>query len=87
MNVIRSLESLEVMLDHIDIALLVLESFFLDRLIACLHDLHLLYVCLSDSFKSFLQEVPKDEVYQPIYDEHCPIKRLWEHTQKSIISR
>lgn len=51
---LRSLKPLEVMLDHINIALLVLEFFVLDRLITSLYDLHLLYVSLSDSFQSLL---------------------------------
>lgn len=61
------------MLDHINIALFVLELFVVDWLILCLHDLHLFYISLSDPFQAFLQEIPEDEVHQSIHYEDCPV--------------
>lgn len=51
------------MFDHINIALFVLEFFVVDWLVLCLHDLHLLYISLSDPFQAFLQKIPEDEIH------------------------
>ena len=80
MRLLRSLKSLEVVLDHIDIALLILQLLVIDRLVACLHDFDLLYVSLTHAFQAFLQEVPEDEVHQSIHYKDCPVQRLWEHS-------
>lgn len=51
------------MFDHINIALFVLEFFVVDWLVLGLHDLHLLYISLSDPFQAFLQKIPEDEIH------------------------
>lgn len=74
------------MLDHINITLFVLKPLVVDRFVLCLYDLHLLYISLSDTFESFLQEIPENEVHEPIHYEDCPVKRLWEHPKEAVIT-
>lgn len=58
-----SVEALELVLDHIDVALLVLKSLLLNGLVTCLHYLHLTDVLLTCPLQSTLQEVPEDEIH------------------------
>lgn len=81
-----SVEALELVLDHIDVALLVLQPFLLDRLVARLDDFHLPDVLLPSALQTALQEIPEDEVHQAINQKDCPEDRLGEHTHEAIVS-
>lgn len=79
-----SIKSFEIMLDHINITLLRLQL-FLSRLELGSHDLHLLYIFLSASFQPSLQEVPENQIYQPINQKHSNEQHLWEKPKESVV--
>ena len=57
-----SVESLEIMFDHVNIALLPLQCSFLYRFILGQYYFYLLYIFISWTFQSSFQEIPENKV-------------------------
>ena len=74
-----SIESFEIVLDHINVTFLIVQSLsIIYWFIARLNHLHLLNVLLFPSLKSHLQEIPKHKIDYPVQDEDAEENDFWE---------
>ena len=80
----QSIEVFEVVIQHINIAFFTLQL-PLDWLVLCLHYLHLLYVFLPSALQTSLQEVPEDQIDQPVHQEAYQEQNFREEAKEAIV--
>jgi hypothetical protein len=69
---LRSLKPFEIVLDHVDVAFVVVQLLLIYGLISSLDYLHLFNILLASSLQTLLQKVPKDEIDNTVHHENCP---------------
>ena len=73
------------MLNHINVALFVLQLPLLSGLVLGCYDFDLLYVLFAWAFESTLQEIPKDEINDSVKDKNGSKQSLREEPEKAFI--